>query len=302
MPGVRVHRRGSVYLLVLGVAMIVAMIGVTSSRLIILRRAGASASQDAIGSQALARSAIEIVLTRINADSTWRTTNVSGVWSSPEPLAGGEFIWMIEDADGNLANDPSTPATLHVRAIVGAATRMLRVGLDPSTSGSAPNILLDPGFEGATGDWYRFFCTIAVDTADKMEGTQSMSVTVRSLTSGAPTQSLVGLIDPATSYDVGFWIKISGASRQVRANVSGYSPTSGGFLDASPWVSVPADTWTYISTTLSTSWTGTPAMATFSIYTDAGTEDFHLDDVSMSISPKEIVRIASGSWRREVLP
>lgn len=146
------RRRGSAYVMVLGVSTVLVVIGlsaVTVSRVQTRQITQAGNWNDA---QILAFSGVEHALAKLNADKNWRSTfdgqNVQ------QSLGGGDITWNVSDsADGNLGDNPNDQATLNVTATAGGATYSLEVALTPgagqssgsgtgSTGSSGPSIKL----------------------------------------------------------------------------------------------------------------------------------------------------------------
>ncbi len=297
-------RRGSAYLLVLAVSMVIVMLGVTSSHLMRIRSADARLSEDEARAALLARSAIEVTIRALNDNPSWRTSHTHDQWSStPITIDDGSFIYKLTDEDGDLADDSADDVRLTVSATRGQATRLYSVLLRPS-GGSAPtNLLTNGGFESGVSGWSRYFCTLLLQTTDPMEGLQFLRATSRMSNAGSPTQDLIGILaDPGTTYRIRFFVRVRGADRSVRANILTTS-ASGSSLVATPWMPVAADTWTEIDETLTPSFTPPLSIATLSFYTDGGYEDLDFDDVRLTIETGgPALSVVEGTWRREVLP
>lgn len=144
--------RGSIYVAVLGTAMIVSMIALAaihSSRAEIDRLVSADQIASA---ETLAQSAVELALTRLANDSTWRTTYSSGVevpaGSSWFSLGAGEVKFILVDDDGDLEDDSKDSVTLYGVGRRGEATSVVSVQLQPG--GSALNCL-DAAMHAGTG-------------------------------------------------------------------------------------------------------------------------------------------------------
>jgi hypothetical protein len=138
-------RRGSVYVAVLGVAMISSMIGLAAlhiERVNVRAAAGRSAILEA---QIAANSAIELALASINADANWRSTFVYGAdvpdgsWTSLGSSAKCKF--SLRDVDGSLldnvsdVNDGNDSVTLRGTGSAGGATCVTTVLLEPRNRG-----------------------------------------------------------------------------------------------------------------------------------------------------------------------
>ncbi len=291
-------RRGGVYLLVLGVSMVIVMIGVSVSHLARIRSSSRTLSEEATKAELAAKSAVEITLKRIRLDSTWRSTKTSGVWSSPaETIGDAKFVSMLEDNDGNLADDPDDHAMLTVKASVGGAMRMLSVHLEREPI--AANLLTNSDFESGTIPWAASLCTISTESGTSPTGGDALLAALRLTSLAGPTQDVTAQIKSDTSYMVSGWVWVSGASRNIRARIR----TSTALItvnDTTGWVLVPADTWTRFEDTLTPSWTGTLVSATLSFETDAGSEDLRFDNLQLRATRE--MRVAAGTWKREVLP
>jgi hypothetical protein len=124
------HHRGSVYLLVLGAAMIVSIIGLSAIWLVRVQRTASQMDQDYGESQLCARSAVEAGLHRIGTDPNWRTSGTGGTWLSNEPFGNGNCSLVVTDpADGDLADDPWDSVVLTGTGVKGAARHKTQVTL-----------------------------------------------------------------------------------------------------------------------------------------------------------------------------
>ena len=125
----RCRRGAALYITVLSVALIVALIGLAGLQLARLERSSAGRSAELCTAAAHARSAVELAVARVNADSAWRANYTSGVETTPLPVGPlGTISWILEDTDGSLTNRDSN---LRVRGIgrAGRCVQAARVGL-----------------------------------------------------------------------------------------------------------------------------------------------------------------------------
>ena len=133
------NNRGSAYILVLGTAMIVTTIGLSSLLIMRVHTHTANASRYEIKARFYAQSVVDIVLFRIAADANWRTTYTNDTWTSQEHIRELWFRYkLVDEQDGDLADDAYQPVRVYAEATVGTAVRIYSVLL---SSGSA-------GFEG----------------------------------------------------------------------------------------------------------------------------------------------------------
>jgi hypothetical protein len=128
------HRRGSVYVVVLGAAMIVATIALAASSMGRLALRNASDQRDRRQAQIAARSGIEFALGRINGNSNWRTQLNSGVESAELTSNNVRFTWSVTDEDGNLSDDARDHAVIRAIGKSKTARSVLTVIVEPSAT------------------------------------------------------------------------------------------------------------------------------------------------------------------------
>lgn len=132
----RPHRRaGSLYVAVMGVAIIVSIIGFLALTLARAKLKAADDENDRRIACLLALSAVENAISDINADSSWRSTYVNNVEypSTPVTLDSGTFTVKIVDADGDLADDANDSARLYGIGRVGDAVHVHSVEIKPAS-------------------------------------------------------------------------------------------------------------------------------------------------------------------------
>jgi hypothetical protein len=100
-------RRGSVYLAVLGTAMIVSVLALSALALQRVQNRMLSSSANIRQAQLNAEAAIELGLLTIKNDPNWRTNYASGSWFSNKSLNAGTCSLSVTDTDGSLGDDPS---------------------------------------------------------------------------------------------------------------------------------------------------------------------------------------------------
>ena len=128
--------RGSAYVLVLGTAMVVTTIGMSALLIMRVHTHTANASRDEIKARFYGQSVVDIVLFRIANDANWRTTYTNDTWTGREKIRELRFRYkLVDEEDGDLADDVYQPARLYAEATVGAAVRIYSVLLNPGSSG-----------------------------------------------------------------------------------------------------------------------------------------------------------------------
>ena len=104
------HRRASVYLAVLGTALIVSVLAMSSLALQRVQNRMLTASSNVRQAQLNAEAAIQLGLLAIQNDPDWRTTYANGDWFADRNLGqGGCSLNVVDPADGNLADDAAEP-------------------------------------------------------------------------------------------------------------------------------------------------------------------------------------------------
>ncbi|HYE03079.1 MAG TPA: polymer-forming cytoskeletal protein [Phycisphaerales bacterium] len=134
-PRARPTRTGSIYLLVLGGAVIVTLMGmaaVTSSR---IATRTAARGRDWAQAGLLATSAVEIAVARINRDVAWRSAHATGVPVVIGPLGRGTLRYVLVDDDGSLTDELTDPVQVLGIATVGDTTRCFSVMAAPASAG-----------------------------------------------------------------------------------------------------------------------------------------------------------------------
>lgn len=106
----RASRRGSVYLAVLGTALIVSLLAFSALALQRVQNRMLTKSIDVRQAQLYAEAAIELGLLAIKNDPNWRTTYPSGTWFSNRNIdEGGCTLLVVDPIDADLDDNTSDP-------------------------------------------------------------------------------------------------------------------------------------------------------------------------------------------------
>ena len=104
-------REGTALVLVLGVATILMVVGLSAVTAARVQLRGADGSNSAAAARCYAHSAIELGFIMIQMDADWRTNLGSGAWITDEPIGSGtlslEVLIVDDDQDGDPTNDPA---------------------------------------------------------------------------------------------------------------------------------------------------------------------------------------------------
>jgi hypothetical protein len=134
------NRRGTTYILVMGAASIISVIGLSGMMVVRLQQRSAAMSNDWNEAGILAQSGIELGIARINADPNWRTTYANNTECAPIALGNGNLTFKLVDAalgtpggDGSLSNNTYDPVRLFGYGRVGSTVRVFSVQLIGAT-------------------------------------------------------------------------------------------------------------------------------------------------------------------------
>lgn len=122
-------RRGSIYLLVLSVSMIVMVIGLSGLIVSRIEQRSASAGSDMTQARLLALAAVEMGLFLIEADPLgWRDAFKAGVLPTNLPLGNGTFtLQAVDPVDNNLTDNVGDQVLFTGIGIEGVARHKLQV-------------------------------------------------------------------------------------------------------------------------------------------------------------------------------
>lgn len=299
--------RGGVFIAVLGVTLFVTLVGLSAMMLVGSEREALRAVSEARLASTDAHSAIEIALTRVAGDASWRTTRRSGVWSDAEMLGDTKWSSMLEYDEGTPA-DEEVEATLTVGARHNESARFYSVDVvvPPNGTSLSPNLCPNPDFEGTYSPWYPLACTLSLDSSKQHGGAQSLSVSGRFIPSTGPLLELKSIVTDGTSYQVSMWVRVAdGATETIRVSMTSmveFTATEDRFD-----VAGVDKNWTHVSGVLTPDWENgrSPDNVTLRIETVGTKTDLWIDDVEIreitpvtGLAPIEIV---SGSFRQRVL-
>jgi len=124
-----IENRGSVYIIVLALSMMVAVIGLASLFAVRVQRRAAQMTKDCAQARLCARSAIELGLLYVQ-DPNWRDAWLNGTWLSNQPLGSASFDLEGIDPDDGVLNDMDTdPLVLIGTGKKGLARQKMQVKL-----------------------------------------------------------------------------------------------------------------------------------------------------------------------------
>jgi Tfp pilus assembly protein PilX len=125
------HPRGSVYITVLGAAMLITIIGLSVMFVQQVQNRTASGASDWAEARLYARSALESGMYVIYADPFWRTRYGNGAWCTNVPIGSGTFsLEAMDPVDGNVSSGASDPVVLTGTGCKGEARYRMQVKIE----------------------------------------------------------------------------------------------------------------------------------------------------------------------------
>lgn len=125
-------RRGSAYIIVLGTALMVSVMGLAALTAVRVEQLGAKGGVDFTEARQLARSAVELGMLEIEENPDWRTDQPQGAWITNETLGRGTFSLEVADPnDDDFTSGANDYIVMKGTGVVGDARFVLSVELVP---------------------------------------------------------------------------------------------------------------------------------------------------------------------------
>jgi hypothetical protein len=157
----RQRARGTAYVLVLCIAMLVTIIGVAALTVARLQLRSSALSSDAEEARLNAQSAIELTKAWCYLNPNWRDTRKVGEWVNGQAIGNGSFSVSADDPiDNDLSNNPLDPVVITATGFKGRARQQIQVTLQPAPIAdtclqaavfSGGSLTVNTGRLGATG-------------------------------------------------------------------------------------------------------------------------------------------------------
>ena len=144
--------RGSIYITVLGAAMLVTLIGLSAVLVMQVQDRAAGGINDAAEARLYARSALEMGMYWIRTDPFWRAHKGNGTWASNVPIGSGTFSLDASDpVDGNITNNNTDPVLLTGTGVKGLSRYRLQVRVETAqVLGSCLEVSMHAGHDLVT--------------------------------------------------------------------------------------------------------------------------------------------------------
>lgn len=132
----RSRRRGSIYIMTLGTALIVAVLAAAALLAVRVQRRQADLTQEILQARLNARTGLEMALFRIESSSNWRTGLAGDTWATPAATRTGTYSFTgVDPDDGNLIDNNFDPVLITAIGTCGLATQKIAVQLKVRNKG-----------------------------------------------------------------------------------------------------------------------------------------------------------------------
>jgi hypothetical protein len=139
------HRRGAaLYVCIVYTALLVSLLGLAGLTVLRIERKQGLQSFDVGRARCNARSGVELGLTVLNSDSSWRSRYTSGQETARRSIGAasqGTVSWILQDLDGSLSNSEAGLRLLGIGR-VGAAVQVCSVGVTTKAVEGAEGLFL----------------------------------------------------------------------------------------------------------------------------------------------------------------
>jgi hypothetical protein len=293
------RRRGSLYVAVLSMALLITLIGVSATLATRVELRALVDTEAAAKADFGATSITDLALFWVSANTNWRTAYANNTWTAPLVADGMTLRYkLVDELDGNLANDPTQPVRLYAKAIVGVAVRMESVLCQPT---GGWNLVTNGSMESGSTGWYTRNGAFEVRTDAPHSGADYVRVKGRTLVTDGLGQRLTSGIKSGTSYQIEVWVKMRSGSDQLVVGILTNSTGSGATAQYGAATAI-GNAWQKVTTVVTPTWNGVLVSADLYMYTTATKTEFDIDDVMMTNQGTGPALIPiPGTWRQEIL-
>jgi len=296
-------RRGSIYVAVLGVALLVTVIGLSALLSVRVEHRAAILTEDAVRADFAAQSYVDWMVFTLNRDSGWRAAYDNDSWSGDEIQDEATCNFkLVDELDGDLVNDASQPVRLYGKATVGGAVRIYSVILESLVDEESGNLFSNGDMESGTANWSDFYCDIASSSTAPHEGSACLAAYSRWDWFSGPVQSVIDWVEDGETYEIEAWLRTRSTTDFLRPVI--YLRTTDLQYTTGTSIMVDDTRWVKLSTTMTPVWAGELTEAMLGFCSQGGNSDFYVDDVVVKVAGAEPVMAMEampGTWRREVL-
>lgn len=302
------RRRAMGYAAVLAISMLIAVIGLGTLLTSRVELRGVELIADSAAADELARSGLEMVAHRLNNDETWRSTYVNDTWVSDQAFRNGLIAFkLVDEGDGNLADDPYDLVRAYTRVSMGSVMRIYSAVLVPDAN-SPLHLLANRDIEAGLTSWTGLGeNTLSTSNSSPHGGALCLRAAGALLADTGPYQDVTARIKNNTTYYSEVWVRGSLLSSIKKASLI-VNTTTGTYTSqfTASWTTTG---WTKMSGLLTTAWSGTLISAYWHVEGNLLillTGEIFIDDALLIEGSTPTGRIPlyyrPGTVRREVMP
>ena len=123
----RHQRRGMMYAVAVGAALVVTVVGISALMAVRVERVSANATGTLDAARFLAQSAVESGVWKMNHESGWRSSQANGRWTTDQALGNGTYtLDGVDPIDADLADSKTEPVRLTGTGTLGDAVYIAR--------------------------------------------------------------------------------------------------------------------------------------------------------------------------------
>ncbi|MEM7624243.1 MAG: carbohydrate binding domain-containing protein [Planctomycetota bacterium] len=297
------RQRGSVLILVLGVSAIVGVIGLSSLLAVRLQHRDVDARADAAQAAILADSALAVVHAQLSADPDWRSAHTHDTWSSPTNLGNGAMRYKLvdegNDNDGDLADSDDDPARLVVRVAYGDAVRLASIQLGGGAL-LGPELTTNGDMEGGSSGYgiSVIWGNVNGHSDSPHGGNIYLQLEGRSSQLVAIKQDLANdALESGRTYRVSAWLRLEDSPVDVKM---GFLVSRGLTIEVVEQTQPGATEWANFTADLVPDFSFDPTTIYVYAVTATGSQDLHIDDLSVREVRSDALPVVHGSYRREL--
>jgi len=299
-------RRGFSYVMFLGSATFVVVIGLAASAVVRAELRSVGSEGDAALARAKAINAIEQAEILMYTKPTWRDDYNNDEWSADTAFDEGVFNWKFaDDIRGDLKADISAPTRVYGRGVHGDAVAIYSVLMQPpptpaSVLAGTPNLVTNGDFSGDhVAGWGAVGASLIAYSGGphSKDGSPDMCVYSRSSSASGPTWTFPVPLEQGFRYSVSIEIRTAQFADEVIVGV---------LIDASgvpfwiPFLEGDATTsWQTFSGSFTADWSGKYVSATLAIASASKNDKLFVDGVTVTRVPENVYGPIPGTWRRE---
>lgn len=283
---------------------IVMVVGVSALMAVRIEQSVAAGAGRAAEARVHARAAIEMALTEVNDDPTWRDSHTHDQWTDPRALAAGQVQYkLVNTTGGELADDPTSAVWLYGRAIHGQVERTARVLLQPTSQIPDANLLRNPRMHEGGRHWWTpdVEAELRHTDHDAQTGDGSLLLRNRPGANVAVSQDVTDRLESGISYELAAHVRMPDANDHMIFELYTRDTVDGVQRHNAESDKIAGNPWRHVLASVTPEWSGTLEEARWQIYTRDVDAEFFLDDATLvPTTHGQHMTAVPSTWQRVV--